>query len=111
ATRASRAFQGHTLTSLQATTHNITRRYPAGSYLVKTAQPLGSFAVFLLEPTSADGLATWNFFDDGIKVGQDFPIARLEMPAPITTIAAADLPEDVKPKQPVTFELVYESDH
>ena len=39
------------------------RMVPAGTLVVKTAQPLGTLAVVLLEPRSEDGLATWNFFD------------------------------------------------
>ncbi|HWB20784.1 MAG TPA: hypothetical protein VG711_10815, partial [Phycisphaerales bacterium] len=48
--------------------------------LVRTAQPLGTLAVYLLEPQSEDGLATWNFFDDSLTVGSDFPILRIPNP-------------------------------
>ena len=51
--------------------------------MVRTAQPLGNLAVYLLEPGSEDGLATWNFFDDGLKEGTDFPVVRLPQPAPM----------------------------
>ena len=47
---------------------------PAGTLVVQTAQPLGTLAVGLLEPRSEDGLATWNFFDAGLKDGGDFPV-------------------------------------
>ena len=39
--------------------------------IVQTAPPLGTLAVFLLEPESDDGLATWNFFDAVIAEGKD----------------------------------------
>ncbi len=37
--------------------------FPAGSIIVRTAQPLANVAAYLLEPQSNDGLVTWNFFD------------------------------------------------
>ncbi len=110
-TKAVRPFQNHSMVSVKASSHAASRRFPAGSYLVRTAQPLGNLASYLLEPTAADGLTAWNSFDDGLKIGEDFPVARIEKPMPITAIAAAELPEDAKPKQPITYDLVYESDH
>ena len=44
--------------------------------LVRTSQPLGNLVVYLLEPLSEDGLGTWNFFDAGLKAGEDFPVVR-----------------------------------
>jgi len=37
--------------------------FPAGTIIVKTAQPLANVAAYLLEPQSNDGMVTWNFFD------------------------------------------------
>ena len=37
--------------------------FPAGTLVVRTAQPLANVAAYLLEPQSNDGLMTWNFFD------------------------------------------------
>lgn len=102
----SRKFQDHVLASVEADAAPATRRIYAGSLLIRTGQPLGNLAAYLLEPTSQDGLTTWNFFDDSLQVGGEFAILRLEKTAPITTLAAIDLPEDIKPKQPITFELV-----
>ena len=53
------------------------RDVPAGTRVVRTAQPLGSLAVYLLEPRSEDGLTTWNAFDDALIVGRDFPVVRV----------------------------------
>ena len=64
---------------------------PAGTLVVRTAQPLGTLAVYLLEPRSEDGLATWNFFDAGLKPGGDFPVLRLPKPVPISLTAAEPL--------------------
>jgi hypothetical protein len=36
---------------------------PKGYYVVSTAQPLGKFAAFMLEPKSEDGLCFWNYYD------------------------------------------------
>ena len=47
-----------------------------GTSVVPTGQPLGSLVVYLLEPRSDDGLLTWNFFDDVLKPGSDFPVVR-----------------------------------
>ncbi len=52
-----------------------------------TAQPLGTLAVYLLEPRSEDGLATWNFFDSELKAGRRFPGAAAAQ-------AGADLGHD-----------------
>ena len=70
-------FQKHLLVTLEGTTRSEKRVIDAGTYLVRTAQPLGSLAVYLLEAQSSDGLATWNFFDDDLKEGKEFPVLRL----------------------------------
>jgi hypothetical protein len=54
-----------------------TREIPAGTYIVRTNQPLGIVAVYLLEPQSDDGLVTWNFFDSELKPGATYPVMRL----------------------------------
>jgi hypothetical protein len=70
-------FQKHQPVSLRVTASKDKRRFEAGTLLVRTAQPLGSLAVYLLEPQSADGLVTWNFFDDVLKEGKDYPVVRV----------------------------------
>jgi hypothetical protein len=37
--------------------------FPAGTIVVRTAQPLGNLAAYLLEPQSNDGMVVWNYFD------------------------------------------------
>ena len=37
---------------------------PAGTYVVSTAQTLGSFAAMMSEPACVDGGASWNYFDN-----------------------------------------------
>ena len=75
----SRGWDRLDLTELRVKPRTESRRVPAGTLMVKTAQPLGSLAVYLLEPRSEDGLAAWKLFDSGLKTGSDFPGAS---PAP-----------------------------
>jgi dipeptidyl aminopeptidase/acylaminoacyl peptidase len=70
-----------------------TRRVPAETLVVKTAQPLGKLAGYLLEPGSEDGLAIWGLFTDGVAAGADFPVLRLAKAHPISTGVAPALPE------------------
>lgn len=53
------------------------RTIPAGMVLVRTAQPLGTLAVYLLEPQSEDGLLTWGVLGDAVAEDRDFPIVRV----------------------------------
>ncbi|WP_435015921.1 M14 family metallopeptidase [Tundrisphaera sp. TA3] len=85
-TRAAREFQGHRTVDDVATTVRIEARdMPAGTLVVRTAQPLGSLAVYLLEPRSEDGLTTWTAFGGALEPGRDFPVVRLPRPADLAT--------------------------
>jgi hypothetical protein len=75
--RQEREFQGHHEARVEAEAAIVPKEFPAGSFIVKTAQPLGTLAVYLLEPESDDGLTTWNFLDAHIEVGKEFPIVRV----------------------------------
>ncbi|MHC5022481.1 MAG: M14 family metallopeptidase [Planctomycetota bacterium] len=83
ARKAERPFQGHRQVRLDCAAKLDRRALPDGSFIVSTASPLGTLIVYLLEPESEDGLATWNVFDDSIRVGGEFPVYRVR--------AAADL--------------------
>jgi dipeptidyl-peptidase-4 len=76
-TVAATTFQGHKLVTLDVKMRTEKRRLPAGSVVIRTDQPLGTLAAFLLEPQSEDGLATWNFFEGGLREGEDYPVVRL----------------------------------
>lgn len=56
-------FQGHYMTKISGEFEIVSKTFPEGTCLVRTAQPLGNLAAYLLEPQSNDGLVTWNFFD------------------------------------------------
>jgi hypothetical protein len=51
-----------------------------GTYVVRTSQPLGLLAAYLLEPESDDGLVTWNFLDSHIAPQKVLPIYKLMTP-------------------------------
>ena len=75
--RATRAFEGHNEERVTGTWSRMVST--TGSYMVRTTQPLGRLAVYLLEPESDDGLITWNYFP-GLAKGAVFPVARFAPP-------------------------------
>ncbi len=95
-------FFKHKLTSLDTTPRKEARRFEAGTILVRTAQPLGRFAAFLLEPQAQDGLAAWNFFEPMLKDGGDFPVYRLPAHVPITAGRVRPLAEERRKDKPFT---------
>jgi hypothetical protein len=86
---AARPFQGHREVRLEgAAWREGSRELPAGSFVVAGDQPLGRLALVLLDPLSDDGLATWNFFDDRLRAGAEFPVLQLRgaLPAPLRPV-------------------------
>jgi hypothetical protein len=49
----------------------------AGSLFIPANQPLARLAFYLIEAESDDGLVTWNVIDEGLTVGQTYPIYRV----------------------------------
>jgi zinc carboxypeptidase len=47
-----------------------------GWFLVRTDQPLGTLAGYLLEPASEDGVVTWNLLDRELQTKAPYPILR-----------------------------------
>ena len=78
--RSEREFQKHHIASVEATPRVETRSVPAGTVVVRTGQPLGNLIVYLLEPECEDGLTAWNYFDEQLKAGADFPVLRVIEP-------------------------------
>jgi hypothetical protein len=74
--RAERAFQGHHETSVTGRFERSQVELPAGSLIVRTTQPLGRLAFYLLEPESNDGLTTWNVFDSALTAGGIHPVLK-----------------------------------
>jgi len=55
---------------------NPNAQMEAGSYMVRTAQPLGILAFTLLEPENPDSVAAGGFVNDYLKVNEKFPILK-----------------------------------
>jgi len=58
-----RLNQGHYTNSIKGRFIKESIAFPAGTVVIRTAQPLANLAAYLLEPQSNDGLLTWNFLD------------------------------------------------
>ncbi len=87
-----RIYQGHRMNSVKGEYATETIDFPVGTIVVKTAQPLGNLAAYLLEAESDDGLLVWNFFDKYIvpqwrRGPQTYPVFRLLKPAALPTQA------------------------
>jgi hypothetical protein len=74
--KAGQAFQGHRATSIEGRFERRDLDVPAASLVISTKQPLGRLVFYLLEPESDDGLTTWNFLDDALKVAGPHPILK-----------------------------------
>lgn len=59
----SKLNQGHYTNTITGKTANGKIKFPAGTYAIRTAQPLANLAAYLLEPLSNDGLVVWNYLD------------------------------------------------
>jgi hypothetical protein len=81
-----RPFEGHRLVSVEGQWRAAEPdSVPAGWYVVKTGQPLGVLASYLLEPASEDGVVAWNFMDRDLQRGSVYPFRRTH--DPVTTPA------------------------
>ena len=74
--RSERTYQGHAEIRLETSARLESGPVPSGWYRVPLAQPLGTLALYLLEPESDDSLATWNLLDRWLGEGSDYPILR-----------------------------------
>jgi Zinc carboxypeptidase len=69
-------FEGHRPTVIEGEWRPYAGEAGAGWYRVRTAQPLGLLAAYLLEPASEDGIVTWNLLDAELVAGRAYPILR-----------------------------------
>jgi zinc carboxypeptidase len=80
--RPTRPFQGHledTFFGKWSGAADV--QLPAGTLVVRAGQPLGVLAMYLLEPETDDGLATWNVLDPFLPAGRgDYPVVRIVQP-------------------------------
>ncbi|MEK6320911.1 MAG: M14 family metallopeptidase [Acidobacteriota bacterium] len=75
--KAARPFQGHLAVTLAGRYKKEAITLPAGSIIVRAAQPLGTLAAYLLEPESDDGLTSWNFLDAYLGETKVHPIYKV----------------------------------
>jgi dipeptidyl-peptidase 4 len=93
-----RAFQGHQPTTVEALSMSMSRHsLPKGTVIVRTAQPLGRLAAYLLEPQSADGFVQWNFFDKELESESGFQVSRLPKEIPLPTHKLPSLDHSTDP--------------
>jgi hypothetical protein len=76
-TRAPRRIQGHDNLKVTWKSDEEQMRFEAGTYVVRTSQPLGLLAAYLLEPESDDGLVAWNFLDAFLEPQKVLPVYKL----------------------------------
>jgi hypothetical protein len=76
-TRSQRPFQNHREMKITGEYKKESMTFPAGTIIVRTAQPLGILACYLLEPESDDGLVDWNVFDAYLETGKTFPVYKV----------------------------------
>jgi dipeptidyl-peptidase-4 len=89
---AERLYQGHRTNTVKGEYAVEKREFPKGTYLVRTAQPLGRLAAYLLEAESDDGLLVWNYFDKDIVSqwgggAQTYPVYKLLTPQNLAAAA------------------------
>jgi len=79
--RNEREFQGHREARLEGAVRRArTLQAPQDSLVVPMGQPLARLAFHLLEPTSDDGVVTWNVVDEWLRDGEEIPIYRVLEP-------------------------------
>ena len=87
-------YQKRQLIEVEAAPRKEARRVAAGTIVVKTHQPLGTLAAYLLEPRAEDGLCAWSFFADGVREGTDYPVLRLPGETPLLSTPVRPLAND-----------------
>jgi len=99
-------YQKRQLVEIEATSRKETRRIAAGSILVRTSQPLGTLAAYLLEPQAEDGLCAWSFFEKDVQEEKDFPVLRLPVKTPLTSGPVRPLPEERAPRKRIDLDML-----
>jgi hypothetical protein len=72
-----KAFQGHHEARLFGSWRDTTAQVPNDMLMVRGDQAQAIAALYLLDPESDDGLATWNVFDAELAPGKPFPVWRV----------------------------------
>ena len=80
AVTAGQAFQGHRLVRLEGSFRSAKARFPKGSFIVRTGQPLGMLIFHMLEPESLDGVIAWGLLGMAFPTGESLPIVKAYPP-------------------------------
>ncbi len=99
-------YQKRQLIDVDASPRKEAQRIAAGTLVVKTHQPLGTLAAYLLEPQAEDGLCTWSFFENGIREGADYPVLRLAGETPLLTTPVRPLAEERKLHKRIDLDML-----
>jgi hypothetical protein len=88
---SARLNQGHYTNTINGRYVKENVDFPAGTFVIRTAQQLANLAAYLLEPQSNDGLMTWNYFDKYLVpqwgMGYNpYPVYRVISPVDLKTI-------------------------
>lgn len=95
------SLQNHTMRRVTVGSRQESQTLAAGTYIVRTSQPLGVLAAYLLEPESDDGLAAWNFFDPDLRPNAEYPISRVRAELARDKLARVD---EIAPGERLTLE-------
>ena len=98
-----RVFQRHKMVQLETERQSEEREVPAGTWIVRMDQPLAKLAGYLLESESDDGLVVWNFFDNDLQVGAEYPVLRLPKP----TKLESEPTDEVPPAGKIDLDLIH----
>jgi hypothetical protein len=82
---AAQPFQGRRLIRLEGAFRPEAKRFKAGDFVVRTAQPLGVLLFNMLEPESLDGAIAWGFFGTSFTAGESAPVWKLREPIRAST--------------------------
>ena len=85
-----RLNQGHYINKITGEYRETNADFPAGTIVVRMAQPLSHLAAYLLEAESDDGLLAWNFFDRYLvpqwgRGFYPFPVSKVVRPVSLKT--------------------------
>lgn len=90
--RNERVFQKHRMMQAQCQRKTERRIVPQGTFVVRTAQPLGRLVAYMLEAESDDGFLFWNFLDDKLAVDEEYPIQRIDQVLDLPTAPVENVP-------------------
>jgi hypothetical protein len=75
--RAANVFQGHREATVTGAYKKEMVTFEPGTVVVRTAQPLGTLAAYLLEPESDDGFTRWALIEESLAAGKVHPVYKV----------------------------------